>query len=196
VIPRRGRGVKPVTEGQGLRDPFEDLPGWVASVAWRLDFFARGRPGARRRRRALRRVLAPLRARLAAQGGSDAVLMAFCEACLVLAETGVEGRPDLAWFRPVIARLSAIARAELAAEKDDRPLLEAERALEGLPDPVPYGVAQVPGRTVFLAAMAAWMPSEEQAAAVMLANDLATLGIDLPRVALEVAAGLRRLRSA
>ena len=84
--------------------------------------------------------------------------------------------------------------AELEAFVPD--VLAAARALESLPDPVPWGIAQVPGRAVFLAAMAAQMPSEAQAAAAMLVNDLATLGRDLPRAALEAAAGLRVLRSA
>jgi hypothetical protein len=176
-----------------MRDPFEDLPGWAAATAWRLDFFARGRPGARRRRRALRQVLRALRPRLAEPGGADAALAAFCEACVALAEAGAAARPDLAPFRPVLARLCALARAELAAGKDDRPLLAALDALQAQPIAVPWPVAQLPGRVVFLACMVEQLPAEQAGAAAMLVNDLATLGLDLPRLALEVAAGLRRL---
>ncbi len=51
------------------------------------------------------------------------------------------------------------------------------------------GLAHVPGRVVFLAAMAAQMPEEEGAAAVMLVNDLAAVDPDLPLRALQAALG-------
>ena len=189
MIPRRGRGVKSGAEGV----PFGGLPGWAAAVAWRLDFFARGKPGARRQRRALRRTLAALPSRMATPEGGRVALMAFCEACLALAESAIAARSDLASFRPAFANLCALARAELAGGADDRPLLVAAQALEDLPHPLPWA-ADVPGRVVFLAAMAARMPSEEAGAAAMLVDDLASLGRDLPGAALEVAAGRRRLR--
>jgi hypothetical protein len=176
-----------------MRDPFEDLPRWAAAVAARLEFFAGGTPGARRRRCALRRTLAALRPRLAAPDGTGAAFGAFCEACLALAESALAARRDLAPFRPVFAHLCALARAELAGGADDRPLLAAARGLESLHQPLPWAAA-IPGRVVFLAAMVARMPSEEAAAATMLVNDLAALGCDLPGAALEVAAGRRLLR--
>ncbi|WP_198377152.1 hypothetical protein, partial [Neoroseomonas rubea] len=175
-------------------DPVAELPGWVAAIAARLDVFARGTPGARRARRALRRTLAVLRARLAKPEDGAAALPVFCEACLVLLESAVAARHAPAPLRRDFARLCALARAELAGGVDDRPLLAAVRALEDLPHPVPWAAMRVPGRVVFLASIAARMPSEEAAAATMLVNDLATLGPDLPRAALEVAAGRRRLR--
>jgi hypothetical protein len=131
-------------------------------------------------------VLRALRPRLAEPGGADAALAAFCEACVALAEAGAAARPDLAPFRPVIARLCALARAELAAGKDDRPLLAALDALQAQPIAVPWPVAQLPGRVVFLACMVEQLPAEQAGAAAMLVNDLATLGLDLPRVALVV----------
>jgi hypothetical protein len=69
---------------------------------------------------------------------------------------------------------------------DDRPLLAAAD------DALPWPIAALPGRVVFLAAMAEHMPDEAPAAAAMLVNDLATLGFDLPRLALEAAAGQPR----
>lgn len=131
-----------------------------------------------------------LRPRLAAPGGDTGALDAFCHASLALAAAAVEVRPDLAPFRPVLARLCALARAELAGARDDRPLLAAVEALEDSPTPVPWAVAQLPGRVVFLAALAGPMPDEAAAAAAMLANDLASLGRDLPGAALAAAAGL------
>jgi hypothetical protein len=172
-----------------MRDPFDDLPPWVAAVAWRLDFFARGKPDARRRRRALRQILRALRPRLAAPGGEAAALADFCEATLVLAEAGVAARPDLHAARSALARLCALARAELAGGKDDRPLLAAAEAAQ---DTLPWPVAALPGRAVFLASMAQHVPDEAPAAASMLVNDLATLGLDLPRLALEAASGQPR----
>jgi hypothetical protein len=161
-----------------------EAPAWAEAVASRLAFFARGRPGARRERRALRRLLRDLRRRAAAPGGPEAALAAFCGACLALAEAAVAARPDLAGFRAAFAHLCGLARAELASACDDRPLLAAVAAL---PDPVPWPAAQVPGRVVFLAAMAAQVPDAEAEAAVMLVNDLVALGRDLPGAALAAA---------
>ncbi|HWT10733.1 MAG TPA: hypothetical protein VN329_16310 [Roseomonas sp.] len=177
-----------------MREPFEGLPDWVAALAWRLTFSARGVPGARRRRRALRRTLRALRPRLAEPSGAQAAMDAFCRASLALAEAVVDSRTDLVAARPVFARLCALARAELAGARDDRPLLAAVAALEGTPEAPPWGVTQVPGRVVFLAAMASSIPAAEGEAATMLANDLAALGCDLPGAALDVAAGLRAVR--
>ncbi len=169
-----------------MREPFDDVPPWVAAVAWRLDFFARGRPDARRRRRALRQALRALCPRLAAPGGEAAALVEFCAAALVLAQAGVAARPDLHAAQPALRRLCALARTALATDKDDRPLLAAA---EGT---LPWPIAALPGRVVFLANMAEHMPAEAPAAAAMLVNDLATLGHDLPRLALEAAAGQPR----
>ena len=177
---RQGVGVK------AMRDPFDDLPPWVAAVASRLAFFARATPGARRQRRALRQALRALRPRLAVPGGEAAALAEFCAAALALAQAGVAARPDLHAAGPALARLCALARAALATDKDDRPLLAAAD------DALPWPIAALPGRVVFLANMAEHMPAEAPAAAAMLVNDLATLGLDLPRLALEAASGQPR----
>ncbi len=169
-----------------MREPFDDLAPWVAAVAWRLNFFARGKRDARRRRRALRQTLRTLRPRLAAPGGEAAALADFCAAALVLAQAGVAARPDLHAARPALARLCTLARAALATDKDDRPLLAAAE------DALPWPIAALPGRVVFPANMARHMPAEAPAAAAMLVNDLATLGFDLPRLALDAAAGQPR----
>jgi hypothetical protein len=94
-------------------------------------------------------------------------------------------------FAPAVARLCALARAEIAGSKDDRPLLAASEALQAAQPGMPWPLAALPGRAVFLACMAQHVPAEAPAAAAMLANDLATLGLDLPRLALEEAAALR-----
>lgn len=47
----------------------------------------------------------------------------------------------------------------------------------------------VPGRVIWLAAMAARVPDQEGPAAVMLVNDLAAVGQDLPLRAFRKAAG-------
>jgi hypothetical protein len=167
-----------------MRDPFHDLPGWVAAIAGRLVVFSRGLPGARRRRRDLRRVLRDLRGRIAAAGDA-AALDALGDAALRLTESGVAARPDLAAFRGAVARLCALARAELAAGRDDRPLLAAMEVEQAAHPGMPWPLVALPGRVVFLAAMEPAMRAE---AAVMMVNDLAALGEDLPLVALAAAA--------
>lgn len=166
------------------------LPAWAAVVVARLEFLARGRAGARRDRRALRRCLRALRARLAEPGGAEAALADFCAACVSLAAAGVAARPDLVGFGPAFARLRALAEVELAGGCDDRPLLRAVEALGAVPDAA-FWAAQVLGRAVFLAAVARDAPEVEGEAASMLVNDLAALGRDLPGAALAVASGLR-----
>ncbi len=87
-----------------------------------------------------------------------------------------------------ILALSAIARAEIAGACDDRAILAREDALMDQPAPIPFA-ATVPGRVVWLAAMAARVPDQEGPAAVMLVNDLAAVGQDLPLRAFRKAAG-------
>ncbi|BDG75144.1 hypothetical protein [Roseomonas fluvialis] len=171
-----------------MHDRFAGLPGWAAAVAWRLDFFARGRPRARHRRRALRRTLQALRARSATPDDEARALAAFCNACLGLAQAGVAARPDLMVFAPAVARLCTLARDEIAGSRDDRPLMVALEALLAAQPDMPWPLGALPGRAVFLANMAQHVPAEAPAAAAMLVNDLATLGADLPRLALEAAA--------
>ncbi|CAH0144844.1 hypothetical protein [Roseomonas sp. CECT 9278] len=170
-----------------MHAPFDTLPGWAAAVACRLEFFARGQPRARQRRRALRRALRALRQHLAVVG-DGAALAAFCHAALRLAEAGLAARPDLAAHRPGFGGLCALARAELAAGRDDRALVAAAQAAAALPVAMPWPLAALPGRVVFLASVADTLPDEAPAAAAMLANDLATLGHDLPCLALAAAA--------
>jgi hypothetical protein len=159
-----------------------DLPGWAAAIAARVEFFARGRARARRQRRALRWTLKALRAH---PEGPDAALATLCDAMLRLVAAGLDARPDLAPFRPAVLRLCALARAELAGTKDDRPLLAALEAEQARDHGLPWWLAALPGRVVFLAAM----PPEDQAdAATMAVNDLAALGADLPLAALAAAA--------
>lgn len=177
-----------------MRDAPDDLPEWAAAVAQRLAFFARGQPRRRAAMRALARTLAALRRRCVEPGGAERVLAEFLEACLVLVTAAVAVRPDLAGLRLGLAGLCALARAELVGGKDDRPLLAAEAPLRDLPGAA-GAAAGVPGRAVFLAAVAG-LPEEAGPAAVMLVNDLAATGWDLPGAALEVAAGLRRLAPA
>ncbi len=171
-----------------MRDPFQDLPAWAAAIAVRVDFFARGRPRAGRQRRALWRTLRGLRA----QRDNPGALAALCDAALWLTEAGLAARPDLAPFRPAVLRLTALARAELAATKDDRPLLAALEAEQARDPALPWWLAALPGRVVFLAAM----PAEAQAeAATMMVNDLCALGADLPLALLAVVAQPRSLRA-
>lgn len=169
-----------------MRDPFHDLPAWAAAIAARVDFFARGQPRAQHQRRALRRVLGAIRR------DNPAALVTLCDAALRLTEASLTARPDLAPFRPALLRLTALARAQLAGAKDDRPLLAAQDAEQAHDPALPWWLAALPGRVVFLAAM----PEQEQAqAATMLVNDLAALGADLPLALLAAMAQPRSLRA-
>ncbi|MBR0657079.1 hypothetical protein [Plastoroseomonas arctica] len=170
-----------------MRDPFAELPAWAEAVARRVTFLAQGTPGARRQRRALRRALRDLHPRLTAPGGDAEAADAYCHASLELAEAAVAVRPDLADIRPAFARLCVMARAELAGSRDDRGLLAELNRLED-PGGLPHGLMRVPGRVVFLAALAGTSPEDAAGAAAMLASDLASLARDLPCAALVAAA--------
>ena len=88
-------------------------------------------------------------------------LRAYLHACL----------DQLAAAAPELAGLCAVARAAVEGDADDRPVNAAAAAMPGF-------AAMVPGRVVWLAAMAG--SAEEAGAAAMLANDLAAVGGDLP----------------
>lgn len=164
----------------GVDDPVAgNLPVWAKAVGQRLAFFARERPG---QGRALGEVLSRLRG-VPAQGA----LRSFLDACLDLLAEEAETRANLASVRRELAVLCDLARVAIAADCDDRPVNERARPLSGLPGEA-GAAASVPGRVVWLAAMAAQVPDEEGAAAVMLVNDLAALNPDLPLRALCAAA--------
>lgn len=117
----------------------------------------------------------------------DAALRAFLHACLDLLEESLHPLPP-SLRRDDLLALSALARAELAGGFDDRAILAREDALMGEDDLITRA-AMVPGRVIWLAAMAAQVPEEEGPAAVMLVNDLATLGLDAPLRAFTKVAG-------
>ncbi|SFK78091.1 hypothetical protein [Falsiroseomonas stagni] len=114
----------------------------------------------------------------------DAALRAFLDACLDLLDEALPPGDASA----AIMALSAMARAEIAGACDDRAILAREESLMDQPAPIPFA-ATVPGRVVWLAAMAARVPDQEGPAAVMLVNDLAAVGQDLPLRAFRKAAG-------
>lgn len=148
---------------------------WAAALAAWLDFFARrGGP--------------PFDAgALAALCGRADALPAFLGACLDVLEEEAS-HPKLSACRDDLAELCALARSALASDCDDRPV--NARLDTMAPRPGAEGFALlVPGRVVWLAAMAAQVPEQEGAAAAMLVNDLAAAGAELPGRAAERAAG-------
>jgi hypothetical protein len=130
---------------------------------------------------------AALRQRAGEPGGSERMLKTFLYACLDLVVERADTDPDLAELRKDLSTLDALARTALAGDCDDRPLLAREDALIGRHGKQGWA-ARVPGRVVWLAAVTAQVPDEEGAAATMLTNDLAAVGIDLPLRALQAAA--------
>ena len=167
-----------------------DLPGWARAYADRVLGLARRRRGLRRTRRALGDALAVLRLRAMTAEGEARALRAVLDACLDLFEKSVVTRPAFLPFLAEARALCALARAELDGGADDRALLARQDAWPAMPAEVFFAL-RVPGRVVFLAALARGLPAEAPTAAVMLVNDLATLRRDLPLRALE--AGLRPL---
>lgn len=158
-----------------MPDPATVLPPWAAAVLQRLDFLARQADD----RAALAEATAALQGELS--------LPRFLSACLTLFEDAVATSPGLAAGRAELLDLSAMARQALAEGHDDRAVIR--RAAPLMNQPLPIGVAaHVPGRVIWLAAMAAEVPSEESAAATMLVNDLAAVGGHLPLRALREAA--------
>jgi hypothetical protein len=125
---------------------------WAEAIATRLAFYGQEVP--------------PGLARLAAAPDGLGV---FLHACL-----------DAVADRPGVAPLCALARAALAADRDDRAVNAAAKAVDGV-------AAMVPGRVVWLAAMVVHAPDHEAEAATMLVNDLAATGAALPRRAIEAA---------
>ncbi len=87
-----------------------------------------------------------------------------------------------------VAPLCALARAAIDGDGDDRAVNAAAAGMAGF-------AAQVPGRAVWLAAVAAGLPEEEGAAAARLADDLAAVGVELPlrAWAAALAAGSREI---
>ena len=114
-------------------------------------------------------------------------LLPFLHACLDLVEQAA-ARPDLAAVRGALPGLCARARAAIAGTCDDRPVNNAAARWRGLPGAAGCA-ASVPGRVVFLAAMAAQLPCEQGGAAVMLVNDLAAVDPAYPQQAWRSAAG-------
>ncbi|TIT21891.1 MAG: hypothetical protein E5W70_15045 [Mesorhizobium sp.] len=161
------------------------LPTWAAAIADRLDFF-RSRHFSKHSSSELTVVLAALRRRVAAPGGGDQALRAFLHACLALLEEAAASRMDLASISRDLARLCNMARTSLEGDCDDRPLMDYEDNMKGLSGASRWA-ARVPGRVVWLAAMAAEVPDAEAEAAVMLVNDLSAVDADFPLRALRVA---------
>ena len=139
----------------------EDVPRWAAAVAARLEFLPR-----RRRSRV------PV-------AGHTTRLRPFLTACLDLWQQAVATRPELAELRGEAGKLYDLARAALDGDLDDRAINTLAAGLMGLPGVAGFA-ARVPGRVVWLAAMAASLPEEEGAAAAMLVDDLATIDPKLP----------------
>ncbi|GLS41429.1 hypothetical protein GCM10010869_70260 [Mesorhizobium tianshanense] len=161
------------------------LPIWAAAIANRLDFFRR-RHSSKRSIGELTVVLAALRRRVAAPDGGHQALLAFLHACLALLEEAAASRADLASIARDLATLSDMARTSLDGDCDDRPLIAHEDNMKGLSGASRWA-AQVPGRVVWLAAMAAEAPDAEAEAAIMLVNDLASVDSDFPLRALRTA---------
>ncbi len=164
-----------------MNDPqTEGLAQWAVAAGQRIAFHAR-------RRREMRAELDAVLQRLRAVE-PEAALRAFLHACLGLLTDVAGTRADLAGRRDDIVALVELARAAIEGDCDDRPVNAQARPLFGLPGAAGYAVL-VPGRVVWLAAMAAQVPDEEGAAAVMLVNDLAAVDMRLPLRALRAAAG-------
>jgi hypothetical protein len=134
---------------------------WAAAVASRLAFFGQSVPA-----------------------GTPA-LRPFLLACLDLLEQAA-ARPRLAPLGDVLPGLCALARTAIAGDCDDRAVNAAAAAARELPG-VCSAAASVPGRAVWLAAMAAQVPDEQGAAAVMLVNDLAAVDAGFPLQAWQAA---------
>ncbi|MER9679710.1 hypothetical protein NKJ23_10330 [Mesorhizobium sp. M0184] len=161
------------------------LPTWAAAISVRPDFLQRRRSG-KRGVSELTVVLAALRRRVAAPGGGDQALLAFLHACLALLEEAAASRTDLASISRDLATMCDMARTSLEGDCDDRPLMAYEDNMTGLSGASRWA-ARVPGRVVWLAAMAAEVPDAEAEAAIMLVNDLSAVDADFPLRALDVA---------
>lgn len=176
----------PFDHDQQPTDASGALPAWAASVTGRLAFFARNHRGRPAADHALMTTLAALHQRTASPADNSRVLQRFLRACLTLFAEAAGARPDLAGFRNELEALCDLARQALDNDCDDRPVNARAREFDDLPGAMCW-VAHVPGRVVWLAAMAAQVPEEEGAAAVMLVNDLAAVDPDLPPRALQAA---------
>jgi hypothetical protein len=154
---------------------------WVAAVDQRLRWLARRRRG---RRAMLRRLT---RATVMLSRDRPASLRGFQHACLDLLEAAMAIERTLAPARGELANRLALARAALAGDETARRALERREDEAGL-DGDAFWAGRVPGRVVWLAAMAAAVPAEVSPAAVMLVNDLQTLGRDAALCAMEAAA--------
>lgn len=176
-----------------MSDQFDDvpeiakgLPDWAASVAIRLEFYSeRGHSELCTPLIAAVEALRPL---TADPDGNARALDRFMHTCLDLLGAAARARDDFATIRDELDALCELARTALKTDRDDRPLLARAYALTDLPGAPGWAAVNVPGRVVFLAAMVEHVPSEVGAAAAMLTNDLAAVGIDLPFRALQAAA--------
>jgi hypothetical protein len=163
------------------------LPIWAMAIANRLDFFRRVH-SSKRNISELTVVLDALRHRVATPGGEHQALRAFLHACLTLLEEAAVSRTELAGIARDLETLCDMARTSLNGDCDDRPLIAHEDNIntKGLSGASRWA-ARVPGRVVWLAAMAAEVPDAEGEAAVMLVNDLASVDADFPLRALHTA---------
>lgn len=172
-------GARPSILGEA---PVAGEPDWMRAVESRLRWLARRRRGRRVLQRRLGRAVAAL-----SQDGA-ASLVRFQDGCLRILEGAVQAREVLGDAREELTLRMMLARAVLGGDE------EARRSLERREDEVVLGgeafwAGRVPGRVVWLAAMAAAVPDQVAPAAVMLVNDLTSLGRDAPLRALEAAAG-------
>jgi hypothetical protein len=148
-------------------------------MADRITYLARRQPRADPVRREIATTLRDLHGCIGA-GGADRLLDQFLQRCLDLVSGTAAGQPG-------IDVLCELARAALSGERDDRAVLAYAETLPAAPGPLSYA-RRIPGRVVWLAAMAKSPEGDEAGtAAALLVNDLAALGSDLPLRTLQAA---------
>lgn len=157
-------------------------PDWLAAVDQRLRWLARRRRGRTVMLRRLARAMASL------PQGDPTLLERFQHACLHELEGAMTEKPALMPAREELAQRLVLARAALAGDDAARRTLE-RREDEMFLGGAAFGAGRVPGRAVWLAAMAAAAPEEVMPAAVMLVNDMQTIARDATLRALEAMAG-------
>lgn len=152
-------------------------PAWASATANRMTYLARRQPRAFRQETAT--ILRDLDGCIAT-GGADCLLDQFLHRCLDLISSNTAGQPG-------IDVLCDLARTALSGERDDSAVLAYAETLPAGRGPLSYA-RRIPGRVVWLAAMAN-LPEDDEAgaAAAMLVNDLAALATDLPLRALQAA---------
>lgn len=175
------------------------LPSWCTSTVDRITFHASRQADGTGCNPSSRPILidygsdleitvAALYQRFATPGNEAPLLRDFLGACLVQLMRVAAIKPELNDIQPDLAALCTVARTALVTDLDDREVLRRAGNLVDLPGQAGFA-ARVPGRVVWLAAMAASVPEEAAAAAAMLADDLAAVDPSLPLAALRDAIG-------